>query len=426
MKKIAIIGAGLSGLTMAYNIKQNCEADIVIFEKGNRYVDRIETDGKDLVCGVGGAGTLFGGKLCFPPASSGMWIRSGLKYRDFEDFEKKCLNPFILDKNIPYDVFATEVYLKNESLFMKEYASVFLNKTEMRRFVKNLIDVVSESGVIIYNNCEFRDYKEKDGKFYARCLFDGIVEETHEFDYLIFASGRLSSGSTAKWLGDRIPVAWQNPDLGIRFSMKYNDYGTFKNIGQDVKIKAKFGDIGVRTFCVCSGGNKTVVDLNGIQYYDGHFEETITDEINLGVLARSPYIFGYEAAALYCSYLNAYMSLDLSLKDFINYSDRLIKETNIFADIIDSIKYFVNLLIQEHVIDDNLDKYPVWLPSIDRLNPIVQTNHNFETKTRNLYVIGDAVGISRGFVQSMWSAYCASEDVVMKLKTQAYMEKIII
>ena len=76
MKKIAIIGAGLSGLTMAYNIKRNCGANVVIFEKGKCYIERIEVESNELLCGEGGAGTVFGGKLCFPPASSGVWLRS--------------------------------------------------------------------------------------------------------------------------------------------------------------------------------------------------------------------------------------------------------------------------------------------------------------------------------------------------------------
>lgn len=426
MKKIAIIGAGLSGLTMAYNIKKNCEADVVIFEKGKRYIQRIEEESDELLCGEGGAGTVFGGKLCFPPASSGVWLRSKLNNIMFEEFTQNCLASFFPNKTIPSIMSTTQLYQKREKLFFKDYESIFLTKSEMRTFVGALISEVKELGTIIYNNCEFVDYVEKNGKFYIRCLHDELEQENHEFDYLVFASGRLSADLTLKWLGTRTSVALQNPDLGIRFSLKYKDSAMFENIGKDVKIKAKFGNIGVRTFCVCTGGNKTRVDLKGMKYYDGHFEDKITDEVNMGILARSPYIFGYEGAALFCSCLKDYLDADFSLKDFMKYSHRMIKETNIYSDVLDSINSFLYMLKQEHIIDENLDKYPVWLPSVDRLNPIIRTNHNFETTTHNLYVIGDAVGISRGFVQSMWSAYCASEDVIKKVKGQEYKEKMII
>ena len=426
MKKIAIIGAGLSGLTMAYNIKKNCEANVVIFEKGKCYIERIEEESDELLCGEGGAGTVFGGKLCFPPASSGVWLRSRLNPIMFEEFTRTYLDSFVPNKSIPSVISATQLYQKKENLFFKDYESVFLTKSEMRIFVGNLINKVKTLGTIIYNNCEFLDYEENNGKFYVRCLHDELDQENYEFDYLVFASGRSSSDLISKWLSKRTVVTLQNPDLGIRFSINHKDSPVFENIGKDVKIKTKFGNIGVRTFCVCSGGNKTRVDLKGIKYYDGHFEDKITDEVNIGILARSPYIFGYKGAALFCSCLKDYLDCDFSLKDFMKFSHRMIKETNIYSDVFDSINSFLNMLKQEHIIGENLDKYPVWLPSVDRLNPIIRTNHNFETTTHNLYVIGDAVGISRGFVQSMWSAYCASENVIKNVKEQEYKEKIII
>ena len=237
------------------------------------------------------------------------------------------------------------------------------------------------------------------------------------FDFLIIASGRISSDSICCWLGKDGGFFLQNPDLGIRFALPLNNEGLFKNIGKDVKIKAKFGDIGVRTFCVCSGGEKTIVNLNGVRYFDGHFKENITDEVNLGILARSPYVYGYEGAALYCHCLRPYLNSNISLKDFVKYSDKFIKDISIFNDLLNAIKQFIVLLQQEHLIEENLDKYPVFLPSVDRLNPIIKTNKNFETNQKNLYVIGDAVGISRGFIQSMWSAYCASNDIISKIDT---------
>ena len=67
------------------------------------------------------------------------------------------------------------------------------------------------------------------------------------------------------------------------------------------------------------------------------------------------------------------------------------------------------------VINRKLNEYPVSLPSVDRINPRIAINENFETPLRNVYVVGDATGISRGFIQSMWSAYCATKHILNKL-----------
>lgn len=303
---------------------------------------------------------------------------------------------------------------------------MFLKKAEMQMFIGNLLNAIKKQGGVILHNCEFIDYEKSNKKFVVKCRNNNIEEILGNFDYLILASGRLSSDRISKWIRMKNAVMLQNPDLGIRFTTNLNRDGIFKNIGKDIKVKAKFGDIGVRTFCVCSGGNKTIVDVNGMKYYDGHFEDEITDQVNLGILARSPYIHGYEGAALYCACLRPYLNSDYSLKDFVKCSDKLIKNTTIFSDVLTSIKGFIFLLRQGGLIDENLDKYPVYFPSVDKLNPIIQTNQHFETTSDNLYVIGDAVGISRGFVQSMWSAYCASNHIIMKLEEQKQGERMVV
>ena len=168
---------------------------------------------------------------------------------------------------------------------------------------------------------------------------------------------------------------------------------------------------------MCAGGTHALVNLNDIQYFDGHFDDFITKEVNLGILARSPYIFGYEGAALYCQSLRKYINADLSLKDFCIYSDHFLGANAMFDDIFNGIKEFIYVLQREGILEDNLDKYPAWLPSADRWNSIVETNQYFETKEKNLYIIGDAIGISRGFIQAMWSAYCASNNILLKTHT---------
>lgn len=426
MKKVAIVGAGLSGLVMAYNISKRNDVHVVILERGKRFEDRKASVGADLVSGEGGAGTVCGGKLCFPPASSGVWRRSRLRKKEFMEFKEFCLDSFITSKNFPTTITSTENFSMRSNMFLKEYPSVFLQKAEMQAFVCNLLDAVKKQGVAILHNCEFIDYEKSKEKFVIKCKNNNREEILGNYDYLILASGRLSSDQIPKWIRTKNAIVMQNPDLGIRFTTNFDKDSIFGDIGKDVKVKAKFGDIGVRTFCVCSGGNKAIVDINGMKYYDGHFEDEITNQVNLGILARSPYIHGYEGAALYCACLESYLNSDYSLKDFVECSDRLIKNTIIFSDILTSIKKFIFLLMQGGMIDENLDKYPVYFPSVDKLNPIIKTNQYFETTYDNLYIIGDAVGISRGFVQSMWSAYCASNHIMMKLEGQKQEESMVI
>lgn len=424
MKKVFIVGAGVSGLTAAYQMAQNAEMSVTILEMGKNYANRISGNDSELACGEGGAGTVYGGKLCFPPASSGVWKRTGFQESEFSFFCKNLLELFIEDKEFPESCTSSMLFTKTNHFLQKNYESVFLNKSEMNQFISKLLFEVKRRGVNILTSCEFIDYqKTREGYLinYKRDKAETIAERV---DYLIFASGRLSSERIMRWFGKQGIAIQQHPDLGIRLSMDYNSAEAFKEIGKDIKFKAKLGEIGLRTFCVCSGGTKAVVNLNGMKYYDGHFENEIVQQVNLGILARSSYIYGFEGAALYCSCLKKYMDLDWSLKDFVKNSKNLVKETNLFDDILEAISRFIRMMQKEGILEENLDKYPVWLPSVDRLNPIIRTNQHFETNSENIYVIGDAVGISRGYIQSMWSGYCAGNRISEILENNIQREKM--
>lgn len=419
-KKVMIVGAGLSGLLMAYSLACNENMEIIVLEKGKRYENRDGAQGLDLVCGEGGAGTIYGGKLCFPPASSGVWLRSKMRKDQFKDFMQNVLGKFL--PGVYHDYCGGYLYKKGQIL-TKNYPSAYISRDEMKKFVYRLLGTVKGMGVLILHDSTFLGYEAINGKFIVKFALNGRYTLMEKVDYLILASGRESSDSIRKWFTSRTKIKLQNPDLGLRFSIQDNEWGIFRQIGKDIKIKMQIGCIGVRTFCVCAGGTRTLVNLNDIQYFDGHFDDIITREVNLGVLARSPYIVGYEGAALYCQALKKYLNADMSLKDFCKYSARLIVSDTMFDDIFNSIKEFIYVLQQEGVLENNLDKYPVWLPSADRWNAIVETNQYFETGEKKLYVIGDAVGISRGFIQAMWSAYCASKDIL--LKTYKKIEEIV-
>lgn len=424
MKKALIIGVGGSGLMTAYQLALNSDMQVIMVDKGPKYLDRISKGKTELLCGEGGAGTIYGGKLCFPPASSGVWKRTGFREEEFSAFCKNYLGNFIKGIELPENFASSKLLFKKNSFFQKNYDSILLNKSEMNKFILNILLEVRKLGVDINTSCEFIDYKKTKDGFLIKCIRDGVEVIEDCVDYIIFASGRLSSERIAKWFGTQGGIKLQNPDLGIRLSIDYDRTEIFKEIGKDVKLKAKVGDIGLRTFCVCSGGSKAVVNLNGIKYYDGHFEDKMTREVNLGILARSPYIYGFEGAALYCSYMRDYLNLDWSLKDFVKNSDRLIKETSLFDDVLEAITQFICMMQRERILGENLDNYPVWLPSVDKLNPIIYTNQHFETVCKNIYVVGDAVGISRGFVQSMWSGYCAGKHISETFEGKVQWEKI--
>lgn len=418
MKEILIVGAGLSGLTAAYLIKSTTDANVTIIEKGVSYLERLSSDNPNMLNGVGGAGTVGGGKLCFPPASSEIWRKTGFTSSNFRVFWDRCITPFFKEINgidITLKNTVNHVNILGNGTYEKKYASILLSKNEMNQFVTGLVEKALSLGTLIYTNCDFRTLEYYDFDSYIVSYLHEGEYVRRKYDVVLFASGRSSANSLFSWLPERVKVTNKYPDLGLRFSLENLNNHAFSDVGKDVKIKTTIGDISARTFCVCSGGNKTLISMGDFQYYDGHYGDKITETSNLGLLARSPKLTGYKYAALYCNYLNKYLTSAMTLSDFVKHWNILIPETSIFDEVLCALATFVQMLQSNMMLPGNLDQCPVFLPSVDNLNAIIETNQSFETCCPNLYVIGDACGISRGFIQSMWSAHCACADIISKL-----------
>lgn len=422
MKKVIIIGAGLSGLMSAYLIKKEAESfvDVIILEKGVSFEERLSDQNPSLVSGTGGAGTLFGGKLCYPPASSGIWEKTGFTTEKFDLFEKNCINPFLKVKsqnenNIHSRYMASYVDFQT-GLFRKEYASYLVTKEALNNFIIVLVKKLESMKVRINNECTFKKLDKKSDGYLISYYNNNENNEIQEYcNYIIFSTGRDSANRICNWLSEITPFTLNHPDLGLRVSMPLESTDAFNCIGKDIKLKKKYGDTCIRTFCVCSGGSKAEIIMNGLRYYDGHFDNELTKIVNLGILARNKTIIGFEAVELYCNFLKKYLYSDLTLKDFIKYSDKLITSSTTFDIILLTIKSFILLLQKKGIIGSDSGHYPLWLPSVDNLNPKVQVDSNCETMTHNVYVIGDATGLSRGFVQSLWSSYCACQNILQKI-----------
>ena len=73
---VAIVGGGISGLTATSELCRLTSCRVLILEQGQSYLERLSSDSPNLLEGLGGAGTVGGGKLCFPPASGEIWRKT--------------------------------------------------------------------------------------------------------------------------------------------------------------------------------------------------------------------------------------------------------------------------------------------------------------------------------------------------------------
>lgn len=403
---IIIIGGGVSGLVAANELTAQSNLHVAILEAGKEYVFRKN----DQLMGLGGAGVLAGAKLCLPPASNGIWKKTGLKNESWNSFVSNL--PLDYDKQSKAKKISLGAYSTSGSFVEKEYKSILLLKEEMEHFISRLINLTRLQGTSIYTNVTVKKVKKVENWF-------KLHTDTGEFTCkkVIYAGGRSGAASFKEIFNEiKIKFKSKSHDLGIRLETDRLSTNTFGNVGKDVKIKTMKNGYLVRSFCVCSGGMSTKISLPNYEYWDGHFGEKVSEKSNIGFLART----------VANENINADI-FSLSLKDFVNekitlaeflkvgYLEHFIKNENV-SNVLLAIRSTILNGINSGIFDFEINKCYLQLPAIDNYTLSVETNENLETASKGLYVIGDANGLSRGYIQAMWSGYIAAESI---LKEQA-------
>lgn len=417
---IYIIGGGLSGLAAAISLIQEGNAHVTILEQGSDYVTRINTENSDVLCGLGGSGTLGGGKLCFPPASGRIWKKTKHLAPNYKQFMQQYFDTLIVD---PRKSYIPLLRPDNTGIMQKNYNSELLLKGAMNHWVSELISVAIGLGVTIRCHCTFLKFKYSKQGIKIDFLNEESDFEQQPATYLLLATGRTSANLLNSVIPQRVS-AQLKPDLGIRLSLDRNQSLAFSAIGKDIKLKACIGDFSMRTFCVCSGGDSVTVRKGKYQYYDGHFSQETTEITNLGILARSPAYCGITIADDYIATMQKYVHADMSLKDLFKYR-KLITRGSQYESLFDAILEFIRRLQDSGYITQNPSTVPIMIPSVDRFNALIPTNRDFETQFPGVFAIGDAAGVSRGFVQAMWSGYCAAERIKQLMTSELWNRRVM-
>ena len=126
---------------------------------------------------------------------------------------------------------------------------------------------------------------------------------------------------------------------------------------------------------------------------------------------------GTEAAIEYLMAYQDMVNRDISLGWFLKNWKSISKKPE-HEKLFSAIARFADFLLASGRLGAGAEETRVVMPSADRLNPLVRTNEEFCTPDSRVWVIGDAAGISRGFVQSCWSGFCAAAGLVEKLSLE--------
>lgn len=449
---VVIVGAGPAGLFAGLNIALNSHLSILILDKGKPYDNRkcaASDSGRcsscslcNVISGVGGASTIFGGKLCFYPAGNALdEINTPYHYRETADeflYDVLDLPPssFLEDptpKNFRKKTHGTDIEFK----FYDTH--IVLQKT-MQSFVRRILNLLARTNVIIKPESLVRDINVADKQEFLVEVSQPDKHCTYRSRHLILATGR----SGTKWLqgiSDKLGVlrVTNTVDLGIRIEMPravFSNCGTLV-LNADPKFKInKNSDKEVRTFCACIGGEVTTYRLNSLNVIDGHFGPSYSNKANIGIVARIKPPIPHDTFGFAMQFV-ANLSMGRARKPIVQKLDEFrsaktsswhsISSARTEPSLADAIPGNIsrsmpssvseNLLSALDVLEDILPGIAdynnlVYAPVIDRFWDRYELDEVLQTNIKNLFIVGDAGGYARGILQAAWSGIIASIGIL--------------
>lgn len=422
--KVIFIGAGVGNLLAANHLFAQGFNDFIILEKGKNLKNRMcpgmakhccrNCSICDIIEGVGGANALNGNKICHFPASQNILDFTGMDswsaaLNYIQSFSHAVSNQ-ILEKT---QETGHRKYYHSDILVKSDFAELIQNLTkDIKSFIRQEMNVTKVS--VLFNG-HFKVYTRN---------------EVYETDNVVFGTGRSSYRFLSQFLWEnRYEQSPLTQDVGIRIEGLRELFSSEYYYQVDPKLKFSYHDGVGRTFCAHNQGSVVPVKIGTAYYADGAFGEVSSGVNNIALMVRSRIPLTIDKLEQWGKRINESSSTGLLLgvvsvgnpNKMIN---RILKLINIFPSAIHA-QLFENLLHDlfdgEHAIlnfhNTQNQKLKIYGPAIDRywVRPIL--NRDFSLRgNKNAYVIGDAAGLSRGFMQAMFSGYVWADRFLSKIK----------
>ncbi len=414
---VIIIGAGSASMAAANYLLDAGVNDFIVLEKGNLLRKRHCPGEKQNSCvfckngcptieGTGGSNGNNGNKICYFPASNLVSEKGGRHHVSVIEYVDRFLARFIDTGNI-------QEFIDSES--QKSYNSDVFNKSQFEDYINYMSDRLTSGGKLL-NGVEIVDVKRlANGQFRIR------DREGNYFrcNRIVFGTGRTSH-QFIRNIFDSLGVAYVNQpqDIGIRIETDKQNFSEKYYYQVDPKFKFDFDGIGSgRTFCAHNQGKVVPVRFGHAFYVDGAFGEKFTELNNIALMVRTNDYLDSNLLELWCKNVNVQFRQSYILGDVDLERSSL---HDLVDNVIEKIPFFptkehdwlfrsllTELLCGGYQIfksEHRKGSLRLYGPAIDLYWPKINLTETLSVaEFSNLHVIGDAIGISRGFFQGIYS-----------------------
>jgi len=442
--EVVIIGAGPAGLFAALSLENLGVGKVLLVEQGPDLEERHRDTPGGLLCGWGGAGAFSDGKLILSPEVGG--FLSDLISLDDLNVLIQEVDSIYLSLGASPEIYGGDSDTLELLNIKARHAGMIFIPTRLRHIgTENCQKILSRlkerltGRVEICTHCRALRIVVKDGAVTGVALDN---EEVVGARYVIAAPGR----SGAAWIGEEarhlsIPSVPSPVDIGVRVEVPAAVLAPLTEAAYEAKLiyYSRTFDDKVRTFCMNPYGEVVLEDLDGLVTVNGHsYTSRKTENSNFAILVSSTFTEPFDDPISYGQYIARLANLlgqgalvqrlgDLQVGRRTTPArlERCLTRPTLKNATPGDLSFVLPYRYLKNILE--------MLEALDALAPGINNRHTLlygvevkfyshrlklspelESLIRNLFIIGDGAGITRGLIQASASGLIAARAIASR------------
>ena len=439
---VVIIGAGPAGLFAALTLAESNVGDVLLVEQGADLEERRRDTPGGLLCGWGGAGAYSDGKLILSPEVGG-FLGELLPLDDLAGLIQE-VDRIYQSLGAPPETHGGDPDTLELLKTKARHAGMIFIPTRLRHIGTDNCQIILSrlkerltGRLEIRTHCRARQILVKDG------AVSGVVLDNDEVvraRYVIAAPGR----SGAAWIREEarrlaIPSVPSPVDIGVRVEVPAPVLAPLTEAAYEAKLiyYSRTFDDKVRTFCMNPYGEVVLEDLDGLVTVNGHsYTSRKTENSNFAILVSSTFTEPFDDPISYGQYIARLANLlgqgalvqrlgDLQVGRRTTPArlERCLTRPTLKTATPGDLSFVLPYRYLKDILE--------MIEALDALTPGINNRHTLlygvevkfyshrlklsselETPVRNLFIIGDGAGMTRGLIQASASGLIAARALV--------------
>ncbi len=443
---VIIIGAGPAGIFSSITFTKMGIDRVLLIEQGKDIDKRDRRSGRDLLCGWGGAGAYSDGKLNLSTEVGG-FLNEFVPTEELEMLLQET-DKIYLSNGAPEKIFGANLSEIDTLSANARKAGLTFVPTMIRHMgTENCFSVLKKirqeitDKISIKTECRVEEILTKKNEATGVRLTDGQVINSN---FVVAAPGRIGAG----WMKSQADLlnlsSLHSPvDIGLRVEAPAPIMEPLTKEAYESKLiyYSKTFDDKVRTFCMNPYGEVVLEQFDDIITVNGHsYAQKKSDNTNFALLVSSTFTDPFHDPIKYGKYIASLANMlgkgaiIQRLGDLLagrRSTEKRISKCITRPTLNQATPGDLSFVLPYRYLKDIIEM----LEKLDSLAPGIFSRHtllygvevkfyshrikltsHLESEVKNLFIVGDGAGITRGLIQASISGIVAGKEIASRLK----------